>query len=152
MSWLDRHATAIGAASALITALVAVGALIGVSVQLSEADRVAKEATAREAYRNHLALAVATPAFAAPTDACAILASDTGAAYQAFVDHLLYAAEQMLEVEDGWDMTFGDQLANHRIFICSHDGPKGETDKVANLLNRFRSEQCNSVIQCSSRP
>lgn len=66
MSWLSRNAPSIEAMAAVVTALVAAAALVGVTVQLDEADRLQKEQSAREAYRAHLALAATLPQFALP--------------------------------------------------------------------------------------
>lgn len=148
MSWLSRNASSIEAAAALCTALVAVAALIGVKVQLDEADRMQKEQSAREAYRSHLALAATLPGFAEPGDACALLASDQAGSYAAFVDHLLYSAEQMLAVSEGWEPTFMAQLTSHEDYICSSEAPSGETEETAELLARFKAETCASTTSC----
>jgi hypothetical protein len=100
MRWLSCHAPSVEAVAATVTALVAVAALIGVKFQLDEADRLQKAQSAREA---HLALAATLPQFAQPGDACQLIQSDQAGAYSAFVDHLLYSAEQMLEVSEGWE-------------------------------------------------
>ena len=89
MSWFNRNAHAIEACAAMLTALVAVAALIGVKVQLDEADRLQREQSAREAYRAHLAMTATLPDFADPQDGCELLASPNGGSYVAFVDHLL---------------------------------------------------------------
>lgn len=148
MSWLSRHAPAIEAAAAVITACVAVAALVGVKVQLDEADRLQQVQSARDAFRAHLVLAATTPQFARPANACTLMDSDQIGAYAAFVDHLLYSAEQMLAVTDGWEASFLLQLANHRDYICSASGPEGETDETARLLARFRQESCASAEVC----
>ncbi|MBC9246122.1 hypothetical protein H4P12_05215 [Paracoccus sp. 11-3] len=148
MSWLSRHATAIQTASAAATVLVAVAALIGVKLQLDGADRVQREQSAREAYRSHLALATGLPAFAAPQDACALMASEQEGAYIAFVDHLLYSAEQMLAVSDGWDASFRDELLPHRDYLCSAAAPKGDTQEIIALLAQFRDVECAPTSGC----
>lgn len=149
MSWLSRHAETIEAAAATLTALVAVAALIGVKFQLDETERLQKAQSARETYRAHLALAATLPNFAQPTDTCQLIQSDQGGAYRAFVDHLLYSAEQMLEVSDGWEDTFLKELAVHTDYICSADGPVGETEDTLRLIARFNSLSCPSTPICS---
>lgn len=149
MSWLSRHAPAIEAGAALITAAVAVAALIGVKFQLDETDRLQKEQSAREAYRAHLAIAATLPAFARPQDGCALIQSEQGGAYAAFVDHLLYSAEQMLSVSEGWEPTFLDQLDLHHDYFCASDGPIGETEETARLLNAFKNSACGAMPTCS---
>ena len=149
MSWLSRHAPAIEAGAAVITAAVAVAALIGVKVQLDETDRLQKEQSAREAYRAHLAIAATLPAYARPQDGCALVQSDQGGAYVAFVDHLLYSAEQMLSVSEGWEPTFLDQLELHHDYICAASGPDGETEETARLLTAFKKSACGATPSCS---
>lgn len=149
MKFLHRHGQAIEAAAAFVTASAAVFALIGVWVQLSEADRVAREATAREAYRNHLALAVANPAFASPSDAaaCTLLAGEARGAYAGFVDHMLYSAEQMLELESGWEPTFREEMLRHRVYMCQMV-VAGEGDKLAAVITAFQMQECAAVPVC----
>lgn len=148
MSWFSRNAESIEAGAAVITALVAVAALIGVKLQLDAADQVQQSQSARDAYRGHLSLAIAHPAYAAPPDTCAQLAAPDRAAYVAFVDHLLYSAEQMLRVEEGWEATFLDHLTPHQGFICSADGPVGDTTETIRLLSQFRAASCEASVAC----
>ncbi|MEZ5872505.1 MAG: hypothetical protein R3D32_11825 [Nitratireductor sp.] len=148
MSWLSRHSPAIEAVAAMITAAVAVAALIGVKIQLDGADRIQREQSAREAYRAHLALAATLPQFAEPADGCQLMKSDQGGAYAAFVDHLLYSAEQMLTVSEGWDETFLEELEPHRDYLCLPAGRPGETAETTKLLLSFRSMHCASNPVC----
>lgn len=148
MSWISRHAPALEALAAVVTALVAVAALIGVKIQLDEADRIQRAQSAREAYRAHLALAATLPQFAGPSDVCRVLESDQAGAYAAFVDHLLYSAEQMLPISEGWEATFLAALEPHRDYLCAADAPAGETDETARLLERFRQARCGGGPAC----
>lgn len=148
MTWLARHAPALEAAASVVTAVAAVAALIGIQVQLSATDRIQTMQSAREAYRSHLALAATTPQFAHPKDACQLIVSDNGGAYIAFVDHLLYSAEQMLAVGEGWDETFLEHLNTHRDYFCSSHGPKGDTVETEQLLAKFRMMSCDAVPSC----
>jgi hypothetical protein len=148
MSWLEKHSAAIQTASAALTALIALAALIGIKVQLDASDEIQRSQSAREAFRSHLALATGLPAFAAPADGCALLASDQEGAYVAFVDHLLYSAEQMLDVQDGWENTFMEELKPHAAYLCSADAPHAESDQMSNLLDRFRQSACTAQPAC----
>lgn len=148
MNWLSKHSTAIQTVSAALTALIALAALIGIKVQLDASDEIQRSQSAREAFRSHLALATGLPAFAAPADGCALLASDQGGAYIAFVDHLLYSAEQMLDVQDGWEETFKEELTPHAAYLCSADAPHVESDRLAGLLDRFRDTACTAQPIC----
>lgn len=146
MNWFNRNAAALEAGAACVTAIVALAALIGVKVQLDEGDRLARAATARDAYRGHLALAVANPAFAQP-DLCT-LDETSVVAYQSFVDHLLYSAELMLETEEGWATVFSEQLAPHAAYLCMADAPRGDTTAVISLLANFKASHCEGVTLC----
>ena len=148
MSWFSRHAESIEAGAAMVTALVATAALIGVKLQLDAADRVQQSQSARDAYRSHLALAVTHPQYAEPPAMCDQLEAPDRAAYVAFVGHLMYSAEQMLRVESGWDTTFLEHLAPHTGYICSDDGPVGDTEETVRLLAQSRGLFCAEATPC----
>ena len=148
MSWFSRHAESIEAGAALTTAVVAIVALVGVKFQLDAADRLQQAQSARDAYRAHLALASSLPQYARPQDACSLITSDQGGGYEAFVDHLLYSAEQMLAVSEGWEATFLSELSVHTDYLCSGDAPLGETDDTVQLLNTFRANTCPATPAC----
>ncbi|MGB7286036.1 MAG: hypothetical protein WBC71_03805 [Salaquimonas sp.] len=148
MGWLAKNGLAIQSIAAIFTAIVALGALIGVKIQLDAADRLQNLQSAREAYRSHLTLAIANPDLAAPDDVCVLLSSPKAVAYTAFVDHLLYSAEQMLEVEDGWESTFKEELEPHSQFLCPEQGAVGRTWEVNKLVSDIIKEQCTIVSAC----
>ncbi len=81
-------------------------------------------------------------------DAFQLLSSDKAGAYRAFVDHLLYATEQMLVVEKGWDITLIEQLETHAAYLCSSGAPISETAQIAGLLAQYRSEVCSADTGC----
>lgn len=142
MKWLARNSGAIQATAGVVTALVAVLALIGVKLQLDTADRVQRAQSARDAYRAHLALAITHPGYAEPADSCKATVAPNAAGYVAFVDHLLYAAEQMVEADDNWEETFFDQLSPHSGYLCSDLAPRLPAGSLKALVDRFREHQC----------
>ena len=142
MGWFTRHAEALQALSALVTALVALVALIGVKLQIDASDRAQALQSARGAYLAQQALAVQSPRFAQPDDACALLASAEGNAYEAFVTHLLFAAEQTLEVQAGWEPTFLDEFTPHAAYLCTFGDGLNTTEAMHALLARFRADHC----------
>lgn len=148
MSWLRRNAEPIEAVAASVTALVTLGALVAISVQLEANDLVSRQQSARESYRSHLALATTNPEYASPTDTCALLESDKGGGYEAFVEHLFYSAEQMLAVEDGWQGTFEEKLIPHTPYLCMEGATRGDTPEMIALLLRFRTAQCGNAPAC----
>jgi len=142
VSWLRRNADAVEAAAAVVTALIAVVALVGIKLQLDAADRLQRAQSARDAFRAHLALSVNNPGFTAPDDACALLATAQGPAYSAYVEHLLYAAEQMLSVAEGWDPVFNAHLQPHTAYICQFVTMNDYDTDLAGVLAQFQSDQC----------
>jgi len=148
MSWLARNADAIQAGAAAITAVTAVLAVVGVLAQMRAAEATSRAQTARESYAAHLTLAVANPDFADPADACALAASPKAGAYAAYIDHLLYAAEQMLEVDPSWDATFAQALTPHAAAICAGI-PGDDTTGMTQMLADFRTKTCPGVQLCN---
>lgn len=146
--WLTRHASAIEGAAAMVTAAVAVAALIGVKLQLDASEAQQQRQAARDAYRGHLALAVSAPDLAAPIDACAIMRGPRAAAYGAFVDHLLYSAELMISTTDGWDATFAQELEPHAQYFCALDDLSVFDPPVQSLLMQSRATLCPLVDPC----
>lgn len=148
MGWFRDNTAQIEAGAAAITALVAVAALVGVKLQLDAADEIQRAQSARDAYRAHLALAVAHPGFAEPANACALITSQNGAAYAAFVDHLLYSAEQMLTVDPSWETTFAEELEPHRAYICSSVATISYDAAMEPFIARFLADGCDEVPVC----
>lgn len=148
MNWWSRQAGAIEAFASTITAIVAVVALIGVKYQLDAADGLQRSQSARDAYRSHLALASTQPEFAKPENACLLISGEKAGSYTAFVDHLLYSAEQMLEVEDGWRSTFTEALEPHSAYMCSKNAPSWNTPEMTSFLDEFEENHCAISIAC----
>ncbi len=148
MGWLHKNAQIIEAVAASITACVAIAAFFGVFLQLNEADRIQNTTAARDAYRGHLALATTQPEFASPSDSCTVLASDQGGAYAAFVDHLVYSAELMLDVDPSWDQVFIENLIPHAGYVCASWSGSGGPAALTALLDRFATQHCTPDIAC----
>ena len=148
MNWLSKNAESIEALAAVVTALVAVAALVGIKYQLDAADDMQRAQSAREAYRSHLAMASTLPKFAKPQYICSLLESEKSVSYTSFVDHLLYSGEQMLEVADGWETTFLEALEPHSTYICDASNFSDNSEKLDALLDTFRAKQCSDVKIC----
>ena len=142
MSWLSRNADTIQAVAAVVTAVTAVMAVAGVLMQMQAADDTSRAQTAREAYAAHLMAAMANPDLAEPADTCAMMASPKGAAYAAYVDHLLYAAELMLEAEPDWDTTFAAAIAPHAAYLCPAMDAGAYGAQMKTMLSGFRTQTC----------
>ena len=117
MSWLSRNTDAIRATAAVVTATTAVLAAAGILLQMRAAG------------------------------ACALIASPRGAAHAAYVDHLLYAAEQMLDADPGWDKTFVQALEPHAQVLCAAN-PGDDSVAMTAMLAGFRASHCPNAQSC----
>ncbi len=148
MTWFARNAETIEACAAVVTAIVAVVAVVGVKYQLDATERQQQAQSARDTYRAHLAMAATLPRFAQPEDACQLMEGSNSGAYSAFVDHLLYSAEQMLEVEPGWETTFSQALEPHAQYLCLEGALDGSTPTLDAFLRNFTEKQCSQIPAC----
>lgn len=132
IDWLRRNAEPLGAVGAIATAFAALSALIVIPVQIAEADRIQRDQTAREIYREFLNLTVQKPELA-QADYCAITDPKELAAYGAYVEYALYTAEQMVASSPDWRAPMAGYLADHKPFLCAPDG-LGARDGVGEEL------------------
>lgn len=149
LGWFERNNKAISAISAVVTALLALAALIGVKVQIDGAARIQQEQSARDIYREYLNLSVQKPEFAAP-DYCALAKSNQFPAYQAYVDYLLYTGEQVLSVDPDWSETIDASLKPHAAYLCDTENEESYPDTdVEALVEKLRASECAKVKPCS---
>lgn len=141
LGWFDKHGSAIQGIGTIATACIAIAALIGVKVQIDAASRAAQEQSARDIYREFLNLSISKPEFADP-DYCAIMGGPQSAAYQNYVEYLLYTSEQMLSVSPEWESALTDHLSAHKDYICAHVNWSSYPANVENMVLRFRSRSC----------
>jgi hypothetical protein len=137
LAWIERHATAVQAFTGILTMLVAIAALFGVKAQIDASARLQREQSARDIYREYLSLTVARPEFARP-DYCAIADGPQEAAYEAYVDYLLYTAEQAISADPGWRISFARQLDNHQLYLCATDDWSDYSPAVVDLIDAAR--------------
>lgn len=147
MGWLKQNAPSIEAAAALITALVAVAAIVGVKLQIDANAAQQASQSARDIFREHLTLSIVNPQFSEP-DVCTLIASDQRPAYAAFVEHLLYTSEQILATQTDWNDAISERLAPHIDYFCSTDGWNGYTQPVTDLIALTRTEYCSAEPTC----
>ncbi|MFZ1680236.1 MAG: hypothetical protein WAT70_04390 [Rhizobiaceae bacterium] len=148
LGWFERHATAVSALSAALTAVLALAALIGVKIQIDGAARIQREQSARDIYREYLNLSVQNPDFAAP-DHCALARTPRFAAYQAYVDYLLYTGEQVMSVDPTWHATIVDAMRPHAAFLCDpENGDIHPDEEIAALVQSVRDSECAKIISC----
>lgn len=129
--WLTRNAEPLGAFGALATAFAALTALVVIPYQVAQADRIQREQTAREIYREFLNLTVQKPELAT-ADYCALKDPGQIAAYTAYAEYLLYTAEQMVDTSPGWQAPMARYLNAHTSYLCSPEllGTEGDTARL----------------------
>lgn len=148
MSRLRQNAPVIEALASLLMALVAALALIGVKLQIDAQDRTAREQSAREIYREFLAITVANPALAAP-DACMGLTGPDNPAYDAYLEYLLYTAEQTIGLDADWEPTIAQWFDSHASVLCAIEDWSGYTPEVEALVKRTRIDICATAPACN---
>lgn len=132
--WLSRNAERLGALAALATAFAALSVLVVVPWQIAAADRIQRDQTAREIYREFLNLTVQKPELAT-ADFCTLEEPAQIAAYSAYVDYLFYTAEQMIDTSPEWRDPMAGYLKDHMAYLCSTTGGRGGGDIAATLAD-----------------
>lgn len=131
-NWLRRNTEPLAALGGIATAFAALSALIIIPYQVGQADLIQRDQTAREIYREFLNLTVQKPELAR-ADYCSLSNKTELTAYGAYVEYLLYTAEQMVETSPDWRMPMAGYLSDHMEYLCDPDG-LGARDGVADLL------------------
>jgi hypothetical protein len=147
LNWFERNNKAVSAISAAVTAILALAAIIGIKVQIDGAAKIQQEQSARDIYREYLNLSVQKPEFAAP-DFCAIAKSNQVAAYQAYVDYLLYTGEQVMSVDADWAATIDDALKPHAAYLCDADENAYPDPEVHALVEKLQDRECAKIKPC----
>jgi len=147
-TFLTRHVQVLQSGAALVTALAAVLALIVVPWKIAATERVQQAQSARDIYRDFLNLTVQKPEVAG-ANLCSNRDANLRTAYEAYVDHLLYTAEQVLDVSEEWALPMQAQIDKHQAHICSWTDADLAvfSDPVLRLLQRTR-QQCAAVTVC----
>jgi hypothetical protein len=143
VSWFNKNDNIVQGIAAIVTALVALSALVGVKVQIDASAKIQQEQSARDIYREFLNLSISKPQFADP-DYCAIKGTPQEAAYENYVDYLLYTSEQMLSVSPDWEGTLSEHLAAHEQYVCSVANWSNYLDTVATMIARVRTRVCTT--------
>jgi hypothetical protein len=145
LNWIERHSVALKALTGFATLVVAVLALIGVKWQIDASARIQQEQSARDIYREFLNLSIARPELADP-DYCAIRSTPQLAAYENYVEYLLYTSDQLLSVSPAWEATLEEQLAPHREYICAEPDWSDDTVQIRELMTRFQGKHCKGFV------
>ena len=144
-NWLVRNAEPLQAIGALATAFAALIALIVIPYQSSVADRIQRDQTAREIYREFLNLTVQKPELAT-ADYCTLKDPQQITAYSAYVDYLLYTAEQMVDTSPDWRAPMAGYLGDHLTYLCSTEVWEVQAD-VRDLVAEL-GLSCATTVSC----
>lgn len=145
-NWLTRNAEPLQALGALATAFAALTALVVIPYQVSQADRIQRDQTAREIYREFLALTVNKPELAG-TNYCTLKDTSQTAAYEAYVEYLLYTAEQMIDTSPDWQAPMQSYLSGHMAYFCSNDDWSNYPPDVEATIMALRAS-CTPELRC----
>lgn len=145
-NWLIRNAEPLEALAALATAIAAVTALVVIPYQVAQADRIQRDQTAREIYREFLNLTVQKPELA-NADFCAIKDPNQTAAYAAYVEYLLYTAEQMIDTSPDWREPMASYLTDHMAYLCSQGVWAAQSSDIQMLVSEL-ALTCKPEHQC----
>ncbi len=143
IKWLEKYAPALQALSAIGALVAVVGGIVGIRVQLNATAQIQREQSARDIYREFLNISISQSKFAAP-DYCAIRETADEAAYENYVQYMLYTSEQVLTALPDWESTMSDHLSDHKELLCSEADWSGDTPQVQGLINRFREKECKA--------
>jgi hypothetical protein len=149
MNWFEKNSKAIQAVAACATVAFAFLALIGVKLQIDASFESQREQSARDIYREFLNISISNPDFAKP-NYCELRSSPKMGAYSAYVDYLLYAAEQSIEMDPSLQFAFDGQLKDHMSYLCSDDAPDDYQGQTKFLLMSFKAKYCNAVKICNN--
>lgn len=147
MDWLNRNAGALQGSMAVLTVLIALLAVIGVTWQIDAAERLQKQQSARNIYREFLSLSISRPEFSDP-DFCALKGTPQEAAYENYVEYLLYTAEQVIEANADWEPVFEGLIRQHKEYVCQSTDWSGFSPDVQDLVKKFRLNGCGQIATC----
>jgi hypothetical protein len=145
-SWLSRNAEPLEAAGAIATAFAALTALVVIPYQVAQADRIQRDQTAREIYREFLNLTVQKPELA-NADYCALKGTNQTTAYQAYVEYLLYTSEQMIDTSPDWRGPMASYLEDHMAYLCSEAVRDAQSEDIRDLMAELELT-CEARHQC----
>ncbi len=145
-NWLTRNAEALEAVGAIATAFAALTALVVIPYQVAQSDRIQRDQTAREIYREFLNLTVQKPELA-NADYCALTDPNQITAYAAYVEYLLYTSEQMIDTSPDWRAPMASYLGDHMEYLCSEGIWDAQSPDIRDLVAEL-ALTCTPEHQC----
>lgn len=148
--WFHRNAEPLQAVGGFLTALLALGALVVIPWQINQADRIQREQAARDIYREFLNISVQNPKLAS-ADWCVLKEPGEKAAYEAYVEYLLYATEQLVGTDPDWRAPMTGWIEDHAPYVCAKPDWSGYTPDVQALMTQFTAANCADVPACPAQ-
>ena len=146
LAWLNRHSAALEALGGIATAFATLTALIVIPYQVGQSDRIQRDQTAREIYREFLNLTVQKPELA-NADYCALQDVNQTTAYAAYVEYLLYTAEQMIDTSPEWRGPMASYLEDHMPYLCTESIWDAQSPDIRDLVADL-ALTCEAAHQC----
>ena len=134
-NWFSKHAQAFGA-------LFSAAALFGILFQVYAADRAQRAQSARDIYREFVALTINKPelvSFEWSADA----PDKDRIAYEAYVEYLLYTSEQVIAISPEWQQTMTGWFENHTTYLCTFTDLGAYTPEVQTLITGIKAKGCS---------
>ncbi len=113
---------------------------------MAQADRIQRDQTAREIYREFLNLTVQKPDLA-NADYCALQDPAQSTAYAAYVEYLIYTAEQMIDTSSDWRAPMASYLEDHLAYLCSESVWDAQSPEVRDLIAEL-ALNCEAETPC----
>lgn len=110
--------------SEIATALIAIFALVIAIWQIKVAESVQQEASAREAFKEYLKLAVDKPELADARLAATDGSETARSRYAWFVTYFLYSAEQIYESypdDPAWQHSLAEEICYHQRYLSAQN-------------------------------
>jgi hypothetical protein len=146
LDWLKRNSEALEALGGIATAFAALTALIVIPYQVAQSDRIQRDQTAREIYREFLNLTVQKPELAR-ADYCSLTDVNQKTAYAAYVEYLLYTSEQMIDTSPEWRGPMASYLEDHMAYLCSEGIWDAQLPDIKDLVAEL-ALSCQPKNQC----
>ncbi len=147
MAWLRHNGEALQGIGSILTAFLAILALVGVKIQVDAQQDVASAQAGREIYREFLTLSVANPTLADPGN-CPDLSDEDVVKYAFYLEHTLYTAEEVIAADEGWALSFDHILENHGAALCESKDWGGYSPAVQSLIARVSLDICPKRAPC----
>ena len=134
-NWFSKNAQAFGA-------LFSAAALFGILFQVYAADKAQRAQSARDIYREFVALTISKPELVS-FDWSPEASGNDRIAYEAYVEYLLYTSEQVISVSPEWKQTMIGWFESHTTYLCTFKDLAAYTPEVQSLIIDATAKACS---------